>query len=78
MAATLKNEDGSVEVLAVDTPENDSEPEIYYLLRTPPDDPADVRCSVESVEIRGWNPVPVEDVTVLERSPGPDSVSYVC
>lgn len=75
--AQLRDDD-YVEVLAVQPAAEPGEPETYFLLRAPPDEPDDVRCAAESTDLRGWKTVPIDDVTVELRSDVPPARGYVC
>lgn len=68
--------DGLVEIMAI-RPATDDTPETYYLLNFPKNDPTDIRCAVENVDLKEWRDVPVSVVEPGESASTVDPFTYV-
>lgn len=70
-------EDGMVELLTVQPTHYGQDYEVYFLLTFPREDPAELRCSVEHVNMGPWRDVSVRDVEIVANPVGPDPFQYV-
>lgn len=78
VVSSRERDDGLIEVMGVRPQDADHDVETYYLLSFPANDPTDLRCAVEHMDMKGWRGAPVESVTVEADSGVGDPFTYVC